>query len=87
MQRETIEKLPMLLSYGDLLNMGFSKGMIQNIIYKTGETGVVMIGKKRMVQRDELLKWLDKQKISVEEDAPGDEKSVTGDTERRDKIF
>lgn len=67
MTRETIEKLPPLLSYGDLLNMGFSKGMIQNIIYKTNETGVLMIGKKRMVQRDELVKWLDKQRINAED--------------------
>lgn len=67
MTRETIEKLPPLLSYGDLLNMGFSKGMIQNIIYKTNETGVLMIGKKRMVQRDELFKWLDKQRVNVED--------------------
>lgn len=67
MTKETIEKLPPLLSYGDLLNMGFSKGMIQNIIYKTNETGVLMIGKKRMVQRDELFKWLDKQRINVED--------------------
>lgn len=66
MTKETIEKLPPLLSYGDLLNMGFSKGMIQNIIYKSNETGVLMIGKKRMVQRDDLFKWLDKQRINVE---------------------
>lgn len=67
MTRETIENFPPLLSFDDLLKMGFTKGMIQNVIYKTEDAGVVMIGKKRMVQRDELLMWLDKQRIKVKD--------------------
>lgn len=68
MTRETIEKLPLLLSFNYLeKKLGFSKGMIQNIIYKSSEAGVVMIGKKRMVMRDELFKWLDKQRINIED--------------------
>ncbi len=68
MTRETIEKLPMLLSFGDLLAMGFTRGMIQNTIWKTKEAGVVKIGRKRMVQRDEFFKWLDQQKIGTDVD-------------------
>ncbi len=63
MTKETIEQLPMMLSYSDLLAMGFTKGTIQNVIWKSEEAGVVMIGKKRMVQRDEFFKWLENQKI------------------------
>lgn len=65
MTKETIEKLPIMLSYSDLLSMGFSRGMIQNVIWKSDDAGVVMIGKKRMVQRDEFFKWLEKQKIKL----------------------
>lgn len=64
MTQETIEKLPLFLSPSDLIGMGFTRGMVYNTILKTKDAGVVKIGNKRMVQRDELLKWLDKQKIS-----------------------
>lgn len=67
MTQETIEKLPLFLSFDDLRGMGFTKGMIQNVIYKSNETGVIMVKKKRMVIRDDLLKWIDKQRINVED--------------------
>lgn len=64
MTRETIEKLPLFLSLPDLIDLGFSRGMIQNTIFKDESAGVIKIGKKRMVQRDEFFEWLERQKIS-----------------------
>lgn len=67
MTRETIEKLPLFLSFKDLEKMGFSKGTIQNVIFKSNETGVIITGKKKkMVMRDEFFKWLEEQRINVE---------------------
>lgn len=66
MTRATIEKLPLLLSEGDLLNLGFTRGMIYNTLFKTADAGVIQIGKKRMVQRDEFFEWLEEQKIKTD---------------------
>lgn len=73
MTRETIEKLPLFLSFQDLRRMGFTKEMIQKVIYTSNETGVCIPGKeqgkkKRMVMRDEFFKWLETQRINVDVD-------------------
>ena len=68
MTQETIDKLPLLLSPSDLIKMGFTRGMVYNTILTSKDAGVVKMGSKRMVQRDELIKWLDKQQIGADVD-------------------
>ncbi len=65
MTRETIEKLPLVLSATDLTELGFSQRMVYNKIFKDPRAGVIKIGNKRMVQRDEFFKWLDDQSIVI----------------------
>lgn len=62
MTKDTIEKLPLVLSAGDLISLGFSQSMVYDKIFKDEDSGVIKIGGKRMVQRDEFFKWLDAQK-------------------------
>lgn len=65
MTNETIEKLPLVLSASDLKKLGFSQRMIYDKIFKDETAGVVKIGGKLMVQRDEFFKWLDEQKADA----------------------
>lgn len=63
MTKETIERLPLVLSASDLIALGFSQRMIYDKIFKTSDAGVIKIGGKLMVQRDDFFKWLDEQKV------------------------
>lgn len=63
MTSETIEKLPLVLSASDLRELGFPQRMIYDKIFKDKNSGVIKIGNRMMVQRDEFFKWLDEQRI------------------------
>ena len=65
MTRETINKLPLVLSASDLIGLGFTQSMVYDKIFKDETSGVIRIGNKLMVQRDEFFKWLDEHKATV----------------------
>ncbi|MBP0956729.1 MAG: helix-turn-helix domain-containing protein [Oscillospiraceae bacterium] len=59
------ENLKFMLSAADLQAMGFSRSMVYKMM-SSKEFPVVTIGKRKYIQRDKFLAWLDSKEQTAE---------------------
>jgi hypothetical protein len=66
-QYKNIEELPLMLNANDIMNvLGISRAFAYNIMHDKS-LPVIVIGKRRIVNRDKFFKWLEKCEHTEEE--------------------
>lgn len=55
-------EIPLLISAKDLQQMGISRAMSYQILNRN-DIPVIRIGDRKMLKRDDFMRWLDKQTI------------------------
>lgn len=62
-----INEIPMLMSAKDIQKMGISRAMAYCILNRD-DVPILKIGDRKMVKREDFLKWLDDQIVNKGED-------------------
>lgn len=65
--KNEINEIPMLMSAKDIQKMGISRAMAYCILNRD-DIPIVKIGDRKMVKREDFLKWLDEQIVNNRED-------------------